>query len=165
MLKKAIVRGIIPFVIMTAISILMHMQKIDPFQIRSTFLVGVIISVVASASVIYDIEKWSLRKQSIVHFIIMLFTVFPCLLISGWFDLNSTKDFVQVLGIFLLGGVFLWSIGYFVFGKLLSKWRHSTMLNWLLQNILKTFNVVKALIKLKTFQDGRNQKSIVFFCA
>ncbi len=51
MLKKAIVRGIIPFVIMTAISILMHMQKIDPFQIRSTFLVGVIISVVASATV------------------------------------------------------------------------------------------------------------------
>ena len=121
MLKKAIVRGIIPFVIMSAISILMNMQKIDPFQIRSTFLVGVIISVVASATVIYDIEKWSLLKQSIVHFIIMLLSVFPCLLISGWFDLNSTKDFFQVLGIFLLCGVFLWSIGYFVFGKLLSK--------------------------------------------
>lgn len=121
MLKNAIIRGIIPFAIMSVISIIMNMQKMDPFQVKSTFLVGVIISIVASASVIYDIEGWSLLKQTIVHFIIMLFTVMPCLIISGWFKLNSIKDFLQFLGIYLLCGLVLWSIGYFVFGKLLSK--------------------------------------------
>lgn len=121
MLKNAIIRGIIPFSIMSVISIIMNMQKMDPFQVKSTFLVGVIISIIAAASVIYDIEGWSLLKQTIVHSIVMLFTLMPCLIISGWFELNSFKDYLKFLGIYLLNGIVLWSIGYLVFGKLLSK--------------------------------------------
>lgn len=121
MIKQAIIRGIIPFAIMTVISIIMNYQGIDSFQVRSTFIVGIIVAVVAATTVIYEIESWTIAKQSIVHFLIMLVTVFPCLLISGWFELNNFVDYLIVFGIFVAVGIVIWAIAYFIFGKLLAK--------------------------------------------
>ena len=121
LIKIAILRGIIPLIIMTIISIIMKYQGIDPFQVRGTFIVGIIIASVAAASVIYEIENWSLFKQSVIHFLIMLVTVLPLLYISGWYKLNSVLDYVKVFGIFLFVGIVLWSISYFIFGKTLTK--------------------------------------------
>lgn len=121
LIKRAIIRGIIPFIIMTAISLMMKYQGVEVFQVKSTFLVGIIVTSVAAASVIYEIENWSLLKQSVVHFVIMLVTVFPCLLVSGWFKLNNILDYIKAFGIFLFAGVVLWSIAYFIFGKIFAK--------------------------------------------
>ena len=121
LIKRAIIRGIIPFIIMTAISLMMKYQGVDVFPVKSTFLLGIIVTSVAAASVIYEIENWSLLKQSVVHFVIMLVTVFPCLLVSGWFKLNNILDYIKVFGIFLFAGVVLWSIAYFIFGKIFAK--------------------------------------------
>ncbi|MEC6748602.1 DUF3021 family protein [Marinilactibacillus sp. XAAS-LB27] len=120
LLKNALIRGFIPFVIMTGISLIMRAQELDSFQVNSTFITGIIITAVAAASVIYDIESWSIQKQSVVHFIFMLLTVFPCLLLSGWFPVNGIKDMILVLGVFIVIGALLWSIAYFVRTKLLS---------------------------------------------
>ena len=121
LIKIAILTGIIPLIIMTIISIIMKYQGIDPFQVRGTFIVGIIIASVAAASVIYEIENWSLFKQSVIHFLIMLVTVLPLLYISGWYKLNSVLDYVKVFGIFLFVGIVLWTISYFIFGKTLTK--------------------------------------------
>ncbi|WP_275543532.1 DUF3021 family protein [Streptococcus sp. Marseille-P8640] len=121
LIKEAILRGIIPLIIMTIISIILKYQGIDPFQVRGTFIVGIIIASVAAASVIYEIENWSLFKQSVIHFLIMLVTVLPCLYISGWYKLNNVLDYVKVFGIFLFVGIVLWTISYFIFGKTLTK--------------------------------------------
>ena len=121
LIKIAILRGIIPLIIITIISIIMKYQGIDPFQVRGTFIVGIIIASVAAASVIYEIENWSLFKQSVIHFLIMLVTVLPLLYISGWYKLNSVLDYVKVFGIFLFVGIVLWTISYFIFGKTLTK--------------------------------------------
>ena len=50
LIKRAIIRGIIPFIIMTAISLMMKYQGVDVFQVKSTFLVGIIVTSVAAAS-------------------------------------------------------------------------------------------------------------------
>ena len=121
LIKTAILRGIIPLSIMTIISIIMKYQGIDPFQVRGTFIVGIIIASVAAASVIYEIENWSLFKQLVIHFLIMLVTVLPCLYISGWYKLNNVLDYVKVFGIFLFVGIVLCTILYFIFGKILTK--------------------------------------------
>ena len=121
LIKTAILRVIITLIIMTIISIIMKYQGIDPFQVRGTFIVGIIIASVAAASVIYEIENWSLFKQSVIHFLIMLVTVLPCLYISGWYKLNNVLDYVKVFGIFLFVGIVLWTISYFIFGKILTK--------------------------------------------
>ncbi|WP_320339043.1 DUF3021 family protein [Enterococcus faecalis] len=117
---QVLLRGGIPFVIMGGISGIMKLQNMSTFQIKSTFLTGVIISIVSATSIIYQVDHWSLMKQSGVHFLIMVLTVFPCLLISGWYPLNNLFDFFKILGIFLLVGIVLWSVFYFIFGKLLS---------------------------------------------
>lgn len=121
MVKQAIIKGAIPFVIMSILSLIMNTQNVDPFQVRSTFIVGIIITFVAAASVIYEIESWSFMKQLTVHFVIMLVTVYPCLLISGWFTLDNTVDYLKVLGIFMLTGAMLGGLGFLIFGKLLSR--------------------------------------------
>lgn len=121
LLKKSFIRGIIPFVIMTTLSIIMNYQGIDAFQVRSTFIVGLIITVVAAASVIYENDKWSIRKQTVVHFLIMLITVLPCLLVSGWFESNNPLDYLKVFGYFLLTGVVIFSVMYFLFTKIVNR--------------------------------------------
>lgn len=118
---KALIRGAIPFVIMTGISLIMNYQRMDAFQVKSTFMAGLIITAVAAASVIYDIDNWSLKKQSLVHLLAMAATVLPCLLLSGWFPLKTISDYLKVLGIFLFGGMVLWGAAYFIFGKLSAK--------------------------------------------
>ncbi|MBW9213074.1 MULTISPECIES: hypothetical protein [Terrabacteria group] len=57
LIKKAIIRGIIPLIIMTTLSIIMKYQGIDTFQVKGTFLVGIIATSIAEASVIYEIGK------------------------------------------------------------------------------------------------------------
>lgn len=120
-IKQSVIRGAIPLVIMTAISISLHFQSTDPAQAKSTFISGLIISFVAAASVIYEIRQWTFLKQSMIHFLIMLVTVFPCLLLSGWFKLRTLIDYIVVLGVFLLSGLLLWGCGYLFFGKIFNK--------------------------------------------
>lgn len=121
LIKKAFLRGIIPFAIMSLISFMLKFQQKDPYQVKSTFIVGIIIAVVCATSVIYDNEKWSLKKQSIIHFLIMLVTVLPCLYFSGWFPLNSTSDYLKVFSYFIICGLILWTIFYLLFTKIIDK--------------------------------------------
>ncbi|WP_370541432.1 DUF3021 family protein [Bulleidia sp. zg-1006] len=60
------------------------------------FLVGIIVILPATASVIYEIENRSLLKQSIAHFIIMFLTVFPCLLVSDGIALKGDYSFDEL---------------------------------------------------------------------
>jgi len=117
-LKSAVIRGAIPLAIMSTISLIMRWQGEDADQVRSTFIVGLIITAVAAATVIYDIEGWSLRKQSVVHLAIMAVTVLPLLLLSGWFSLNSSTDYFGVVGVFLLVGLVTWSVIAFIFSRM-----------------------------------------------
>ena len=96
-----------------------ELQHIDNYSVQSTFLTGLIITAVAATSVIYDVESWSLTRQSVVHFLIMLVTVYPCLVFSGWFPTKSILDLVKIFGIFLVVGIILWTMSYMLFGKIL----------------------------------------------
>lgn len=120
-LKVGVLRAIIPFVIMTAIAISLYYGNQPHDQAKSTFIVGIIIAAVAGFSILYNVEGWSLLKQSIVHFVCMLVIIFPCLLLSDWFVLESFTDILKILGIFLICGIVLWSIFYLLFGRLFNK--------------------------------------------
>ena len=112
---SAVIRGAIPFIIMSIFSGIMKLQHIDDYSVTSTFITGLIITAVAATSVIYDVESWSLKKQSVVHFLIMLVTVYPCLVFSGWFPTKSILDLVKIFGFFLIVGIILWTnIIYFI---------------------------------------------------
>ena len=52
---SAIIRGSIPFIIMSLLSGIMKFQRLDDFQIKSTFITGLIVISVVAASVIYEV--------------------------------------------------------------------------------------------------------------
>ena len=116
---SAIIRGSIPFIIMSLLSGIMKFQRLDDFQIKSTFITGLIVTSVVAASVIYEVESWSLIKQSIIHFLIMLITVYPCLVFSNWFPNKMALDLVKIFGLFLVVGIILWTVAYILFDKIL----------------------------------------------
>lgn len=89
----------VPLIIMGAIGAVLLVQG-DAINARSTFAVGVIIAATSGASVIYQVERWKLQIQSLIHFAIMLCTGLPALYLSGWFTLNEPIDYLSVFGIF-----------------------------------------------------------------
>lgn len=119
LILQALKRGLIPLLVMTVLSIIMVLQSVDENNIKGTLITGIIMSIIAAVSVIYEIKTWSLKKQSIIHFLVMLFTVYPLLLVSGWYKLSSPLDYVGVFGSFLCCGIVFWLLGYIIFGKII----------------------------------------------
>jgi xanthine/uracil permease len=85
---KAALLTLIPLIIMTAIGVTLFSQG-SADDGRSTIAVGVILGATMGASVIYQVEQWPLRKQSLTHLGVMAGTVLPALLLSGWFPLDT----------------------------------------------------------------------------
>ena len=119
LILQALKRGLIPLAIIIILSIIMGLQSVDENNIKGTLITGIIVSIIAAASVIYENESWSLKKQSAIHFLVMLFTVYPLLLISGWYKLSSPLDYVGVFCSFLCFGIVFWLLGYIIFGKII----------------------------------------------
>lgn len=71
-------------------------------------------------SVIYQIGHWRFSKKIIVHYGAMLMTVFPTLLLSGFYQLNSFMDIVRGYIEFNLAGILLVTLTYLIF-KLVKK--------------------------------------------
>ena len=121
-IRRGLLRASIPLAIMWGMALAQQLTN-EPSGARSTFVVGVIVAAVAGFSVIYDIESWSVLKQSLVHTGCMAVIVLPCLVLSGWFTIDGPLDVLVILGYFVVTGVVIWSIGYLVFGKLLNSSR------------------------------------------
>lgn len=122
LLLAVLLRAGIPLVIMTAIGVALFVQG-KTEDGRATLAVGVIAAAVSGASTVYQIETWSLRKQTLVHFAIMTVTVLPALLLSGWFALDSVWGYVGVIATFLGAGVLLWAFFFVLFTKVLARRR------------------------------------------
>lgn len=105
--KKArpfLISGVTSAIVMIVISFFIS----DPTQAKSTAIVGVIVGITLCTIPLYNIDTWSLLKRSLLHFAIMLVTVLPLLLWSGWFSP------VIAVVVFLLFGLAGWTIGYLV---------------------------------------------------
>ena len=107
-----------PYLITAAIIFLIMLSGVfsseTPENIRSIICGSLIAIVVVLTIPIYDINRWSLPKQSFVHFLLMAVTILPLVMISGWHDWSTLGGFSAMLGVFLLSGVVLWTIGYTV---------------------------------------------------
>lgn len=114
--KIGFLRALIPFIIMTGVAF--YLQSTSNLnQARGTFFAGIIMTAVTGFSVIYEIEEWSFSRQLLVHFGAMLLTVFPTLLLSGWFVVNHVFDVLKVLVLFSLVGLIFAMVGYLLFTK------------------------------------------------
>lgn len=121
-LRRGLLLATISSVIFGVMGIALLLEG-DASTARSTFAVGVIVAATSGASVIYQVERWSLSAQSTIHLTVMLFTVLPALFLSGWFPLSSPMDHLAVVGIFVATGLVLWLVMFLVFGVIVPKRR------------------------------------------
>lgn len=106
---------------MMSITLILKLSNHDLSLVNDFFWNGIIIACVGTATLIYEIKSWSITKQSIIQFLFMLVSVYPCLLLSGWFPLNSFLDALKIFGIFSFVGLFIWSVLFILFTKVLKE--------------------------------------------
>lgn len=117
---RAALLGGPPVVLMAGIAAILSAQH-EPSEARSTLTAGVIAGSVMAASVIYECDAWSLKRQTAVHFAVMAATVFPALCLSGWFRTQTAGDFARIGAYFLVAGLVVWSLAYLVFGRVVPR--------------------------------------------
>lgn len=122
MIKKVLLRTSIPFIIMECMALILFFIGKSKVEYMGTAFTGLIVSIVLGSSLIYNIDTWSLIKKTIVHFCVMVVTIFPILLISGWFTINSVFDYLKIFLYFIFIGIILWTLGFCVSVKFSKKW-------------------------------------------
>ncbi len=90
------------------------------YQAKGTFITSLIILILGLSSFIYEIHTINLKQKTIIHFALMLVTIYPILLLSGWFKLNIFLDYLKVFGIFISFGIVFWII-FLLISKLTAK--------------------------------------------
>jgi Protein of unknown function (DUF3021) len=119
LLKKGLIRGLIPFILFTVTSLIwMRFEGASTIS-KSLLFYGLIAFFLGLASIIYEVERWRFFQQIIVHYLVMLLTVFPTLLLSGRYPLDSFRDIVNIYFLFNKVGLILFLSTYFMF-----KWRN-----------------------------------------
>ncbi len=83
--------------------------------ILQAFLCGLLGTGFAASSVIWEIENWSIIKQSGIYFLITSVIMLPIAYLSYWME-HSIIGFFSYFGIFVLIFAFIWMI-QFVIGK------------------------------------------------
>lgn len=83
--------------------------------ILQAFLCGLLGAGCAAGSVIWEIENWSIVKQTGIYFTIISVIMLPAAYFSYWME-HSIVGFFSYLGLFALIFVFLWIV-QFVIGK------------------------------------------------
>ncbi|GAA0732534.1 DUF3021 domain-containing protein [Clostridium oceanicum] len=136
--KKSILRGFlgipIGVFISTTISIIYSLAFGEimaiPYGMESSnsltvyiaqYFVSIIIGFVFSASsVIFEIDEWSLLKQTVVHFFITTLVFFPCSIKVGWIDVNPMSILIYI-GVFIFIYLLVWISIYFTWKSKIKK--------------------------------------------
>lgn len=121
-LRLGLILAVVPLVIFGVMGVALLVEG-DSSTARSTFAAGVIATTLGGTAVIYQVDRWRLSFQTVIHFAIILVTVLPAMFWSGWFTLESPVDYLAVIGIFLVTGLVIWLVMFVVFGVILPKRR------------------------------------------
>ena len=88
--------------------------------ILQTALCGIMGSGFAMASVIWELDSWSLIKQSGIYFLIISVSMLPIAYIANWME-HSVAGILSYAGIFVASFVVVWLIQYFVWKSKIKK--------------------------------------------
>ncbi|SDC38958.1 Protein of unknown function [Terribacillus halophilus] len=110
---KGLIRGLIPFIFLLIIS---FWNKTEEFPTNSNifFNYGLIFFFLGLSSVIYEIKHWKFSRKIIVHYLVMLITVFPTLILSGYYPTDSFKNVLEVYFQFNKVGIVLFLTTYLI---------------------------------------------------
>ena len=81
--------------------------------ILQTVLCGLLGTGFATSSVIWEIERWGLVKQSGIYFVIISLVMMPVAYLAYWME-HSVKGFFSYFGIFALFFVLIWIVEFII---------------------------------------------------
>lgn len=88
--------------------------------ILQTMLCGILGAGFAMASVIWDIDSWSLVKQSGIYFAIVCAVMFPIAYVTNWMK-HDVVGILSYVGIFITIFVIIWLSQYFAWKRKIRK--------------------------------------------
>lgn len=83
-------------------------------------LSGILGAASAASSVIFDVERWSLTKKTILHLLVMSISLFPISYICRWMP-RSVWGALSYFGFFLLIYSVVWVIQYYLIKKSIAR--------------------------------------------
>lgn len=76
-----------------------------------TFLSGLLGSAFSAESVIWEIEEWSVARQSGAYFLIASLVMLPAAYLAGWME-HSLRGFLSYFAVFIAVFLVFWIGGY-----------------------------------------------------
>jgi hypothetical protein len=135
--KKAVIRGLIGipvgvFINVTIMLIIsLSLGKTVNYESAitdsplSSFLFNYIISMIvgftfAFGSAIFEVDKWSITKQTFLHFILTTCVFIPSAIIGGWTQPDIVSILIYIV-VFVILYVLIWLIQYYYWKKRIKK--------------------------------------------
>lgn len=78
-----------------------------------TFLCAILGAVSAMGSVIWEMDAWSIAKQTGLYFVLLTAVMMPIAYITGWME-RSVAGAVSYFGMFVIIFIMMWLIQYFI---------------------------------------------------
>jgi len=88
--------------------------------ILQAVLCGLLGSVFGASSVIWEIENWSIVKQTGIYFLIIALVLMPIAYLANWMK-HSFFGFMTYFGFFVLIFILIWLIQYLFLRKTINK--------------------------------------------
>ncbi len=86
---------------------------------KNIFYFAAILLVIQLSNVVFKIPNWTAAKQTFSHFILMLCSVYPLLLLSGWFPRKTHGDRIKVL-LLLVTSLLIIYLFFLIFSRLVN---------------------------------------------
>ncbi|QNQ80377.1 DUF3021 domain-containing protein [Lactobacillus sp. PV034] len=84
--------------------------------LASIILWGLMGLLFSAGALVFKVKNWSLRKQTIINFIIYYFGFTPLAILAGWFPCNLVWLTIFTI-IFILIYLVMWSINVYIFKR------------------------------------------------
>lgn len=145
-MKKVMVRGLLGFplgvfigyAISIVISLVMEDGKYVPAvpsliaqsgsEINAVMiqfaLSGILGAASAAGSVVWETDRWSILKQTFIHFLILSLTMLPIAYFTHWME-HSFTGFAGYFGIFIAIYAGIWAVQYTVWKRKIEKLNHT----------------------------------------
>lgn len=88
--------------------------------VLQTVLCGVLGIAFGASSVIWEIENWSIVKQTGIYFIITAIVMVLCAYFMFWME-HSVKGFLSYFGIYAAIFIFIWLVQYLILRNAVTK--------------------------------------------
>jgi predicted MFS family arabinose efflux permease len=88
--------------------------------VLQTVLCGLLGSVFAASSVIWEMDDWSIAKQTGIYFLILTVVMMPIAYFTNWME-HSIIGFIIYFGIFVGIFIVVWLVQYLIWKKKVNK--------------------------------------------